>query len=63
MLTRFVEMCAERLHVERAVGMDRHHTEQHALAVAEQLPGHDVGMMFHHRQDNLVVVFKERAEA
>ncbi len=43
-----------RLRVERAVGVHLDPFQHHALAFAQEMPGHDVGVMLHHAQHDLV---------
>ncbi len=57
-----VEEGAVGVEVERAVGGNRHDPYCDALACAEQLPWHDVGMVLHYGEDYLIAVFKEAAE-
>ncbi len=39
---------------QRAVVIHRRHAQDRALLLAEHLPGHDVGVVLHHRDDDLV---------
>ena len=40
--------------VERAVGLDVDPFQHHPLPLAQEVPGHDVGVMLHHREHDLV---------
>ena len=43
-----------RLRVQIAIGIHIHPFQHHALAFAQEMPGHDVGVVLHDRQHNLV---------
>ena len=58
-----VEEGAEGFHVETSVGEDGNDAQEDALAVAEELPGDDVGVMLHDGEDDFVAVFEEGTEA
>ena len=44
----------QRLDIEAAVIAHIHPAQHRALALAQEMPGHDVGVMLHHRQHDLV---------
>ena len=57
MATSFVavgQALLEFLDVEDAVVVDRHPDELRALPLADEMPRHDVGMMLHDREHDLV---------
>jgi hypothetical protein len=43
-----------RLRVEIAIGIHLHPFQHHPLPFAQEMPGHDIGVMLGHRQDDLV---------
>ena len=49
-----------RLRVQHAVLVAVHPFQHHALPFAQKVPGHDVGVMLHHRQDDLIPRLKAR---
>ena len=51
------------VHEELAAVADRDDTEADALACLQQLPRHDIGMVLHHRHDDLVALLHEFAHA
>ncbi len=53
---------AHRVHVERAVLGEPHPAQHGAVALAQEMPGHDVGMVLHDRQHDLVARLDPRAE-
>ena len=50
------------LHIHLIAVIDGHDTQHHALALTDELPRHDVAVMFHHGNDNLVAVLKHLSE-
>src|SRR6516162_1693252 len=54
------EMSAVKVAMSRPPVIDRHHPQVDADAVAQELPRHDVGVMLHHRDENLVTRLQER---
>ena len=48
------------LRVERAVGLDVDPLQHHPLPLAQEVPGHDVGVMLHHAQHDLVARLEPR---
>ncbi len=50
-----------RLGIEVAIGIDIDPFQHHALPFAQEVPGHDVGVVFHDRQHDLVPRLKPRA--
>ena len=56
------EQIAVLLEVKASVGMHRHHTQPYALARAEKLPGHYVGVVLHDGEYYLVAVLHEAPE-
>ena len=54
-----VQQVAVSLQVEFARIVHRHHAQPDALALAEQLPGHDVAVVLHHSEHHLVALAEE----
>ncbi len=52
----------EGIHIQTAVGCIDH-TQDNALAAAQQLPWHNIGMMLHNGKYDFIVVLKEAAVA
>ena len=52
----------QRFDIERAVLAHIDPAQHRALALAQEMPGHDVGMMLHHRQHDLVARLDLRRE-
>ena len=50
------EQLLEFVEEEVAVVVDRHPFDHRALALAQEVPGHDVGMVLHDREDDLVAL-------
>ena len=50
------------LHVHLTAVVDGHDTQRHAFALTDKLPGHDVAVMFHHGDDNLIAVLEHLAK-
>ncbi len=57
-----IEELAELFDVERAVGQNGCHSDFYADAVLKELPGDDIGMMFHNRQYHFVAGGKALAK-
>ena len=51
------EQLLELVEQEIAVVVDRRPLDHRTLALAQKMPGHDVGMVLHDRQDDLVALF------
>ena len=52
----------QRLDIERTVVAHIDPAQHRALALAQEMPGHDVGVMLHHRQHDLVARLDARRE-
>ena len=50
------EEVAVEVEIQLSVLIDFHHFDADALALLEQLPGHDVGVVLHDGEDNLIAV-------
>ena len=55
-----VEQTLIFIHDQLAVMVDRNHPQLGADLLAQHLPGHDVGMMLHRRDDDLVAGLEKR---
>ena len=43
-----------RLRVQIALRININPFQHHPIALAQKMPGHDIGMMLHHRKDNFI---------
>ena len=50
------------LHIHLTAIVDGHDTQGHSLALPDELPGHDIAVMFHHSDDNFITVLQHLAE-
>ena len=50
-------------HVQLAIIQHRHKFQHHAPTCPQKVPGHDIGVVFHHRQDDLIACAQALAKA